>query len=456
MSDQAIPDQPGTDQVLAELDLDRPLVVGFGVTSQAVVRALLARGIRPTIVDDRPSDASVARANEFGVELLVAPSEDLLSTVVSEASVLLPSPGVPDHHPVFALARQAKLVVASEFDLAQQWDSRPLLAVTGTNGKTSVTMMVTDALERSGVRAAAVGNTEVPLVEAIADPEIDVFVVEASSFRLDHSHAFAPRAAVWLNFSPDHLDAHASLECYEAAKAAIWAHQSVDSVAVVNQGDAVVNAHRPDTGIVATFGAVDSDWYIADGELRGPNSFSITVSSLPRRQPHDLQNAAAAAALAIAGGATHDGVQAMLRSFAGLPHRVDLVGESQGVRWFNDSKATVPHATLAAVGGFSSVVLIAGGRNKGLDLDILASAAPPVKSVVAIGESAEQIGSVFAGLVPVQMATNMQEAVTTAADLATEGDVVLLSPACTSFDWYSSYKERGLDFASLVAKHVGR
>ncbi len=438
------------------IDLDTPLIVGFGVTGRAVTGALVARGHQPVVIDDRPSALAIDHAEQLGVELVAAPDADQLVALVGNASVLLPSPGVPDHHPVFDAARSAGCPIASEFDVAAAWDDRPLVAITGTNGKTTVTMMVTDALNRSGVVAVAVGNTEVPLVSAIDDETVDVFVVECSSFRLAHSQRFAPSVATWLNFSPDHLDAHATLRDYEEAKASIWAHLDPSATAVVNADDPVVARHRPAGATTVSFGAASidtgkgsADWVVHDHGVTGPD-LEIALEQLRRQQPHDLANAAAAAATARAGGATDEAIVAMLQEFDGLPHRVEFVGEQNGISWYNDSKATVPHATLAAVGGFPSVVLIAGGKNKGLDLSELAGSVPPVRAVVATGDAADEIAEVFEPKVPVSRASSMHEAIDQAATTAVAGDVVLLSPACTSFDWYQSYEARGDDFRALV------
>lgn len=451
------------------LPLEAPLLVGFGVTSQAVAAALVARGHSPVVVEDRPADAHRRAAAELGVTLLEAPSASELAAAVERASLLVPSPGVPDHHPVFAAAAEAGLPMASEFDLAQAWDDRPVVAITGTNGKTTVTVMVTDALERSGRRAEAVGNTELPFVEAIGHSAVEVFVVEASSFRLAHSAAFRPDVAAWLNFAPDHLDAHASLELYEQAKAAIWADPKPGATIVANLDDPVVVRYlpRPQPGTdvtVVTFGtsseavAAGANWRLDQGSderrLSGPAGPLVPVSELARRQPHDLSNALATAAIATAAGATREGIVATLRGFDGLAHRLEFLGCWRDVGWYNDSKATVPHATVAAVGGFQSVVLIAGGRNKGLSLEPLRRTVPPVRSVVAIGDAAPEIEDVFAGLVPVTTANSMEEAVHQADRLARAGDTVLLSPACTSFDWYPSYAERGLAFSRLVRQEV--
>ncbi len=430
----------------------RALLIGFAVTNQAVARALRARGSEVVVTDDHPTDAVRAAAESAGVELLDAPDDGRLGELVAAADAVVPSPLVPDRHPVFALAAGAGVPVLSEFDLAREWDDRPLLAITGTDGKTTVTTLVTDMLEASGVHASAVGNTEVPLVEAIDDPSVAVFVVEASSFRLGHTRRFTPRVATWLNFAPDHLDVHASLAAYEAAKARIWAHLPAEGTAVANADDPVVMRNVPVGATTTTFGLGPADYHLEGDTLVAASGDALVERhELHGTLPHDVANALAASATALAGGASLDGVRGALRSFRGLPHRVALVGEWHDVRWYDDSKATAPHATLAALEGFDSVVLIAGGRNKGLDLSALAAAAPRLRAVVAIGEAAGEVAAAFEGAVPVvSVATDMTDAVVAAADLARPGDVVLLSPACASFDWFRSYHHRGEAFAAAV------
>lgn len=440
---------------MSDLDLSAPLIVGFGVVGRAVARALGARASVPVVVEDRPTDAARTAADEIGVELWEAPDAEALSRRLGTFSLLLPSPGVPDHHPCFAAAAAAGVPMASEFDLARLWDDRPLVAITGTNGKTTVTMMVTDMLERSGRKAAAVGNTEVPLIEALDDAAIEVFVVEASSFRLGHSQRFSPAVATWINFAPDHLDAHASLDHYRQAKAAVWAHLGPDAVAIANVEDPEVAALAPEGAVgFALDPSSGAAWTVVDGVVTGPDGPVVAVADLPRRQPHDVANALAAAATAAAAGASTDAIAEGLRAFRGLPHRLELVGEWNDVQWYNDSKATVPQATEAAASGFDSVVLIAGGRNKGLSLDGLRRTVPPVRAVIATGDAAGEVTEVFDGLVPVRTADSMVDAITQAEQAARPGDVVLLSPGCTSYDWYPNYVERGLDFRRLVESEV--
>jgi UDP-N-acetylmuramoylalanine--D-glutamate ligase len=430
------------------------LVVGLGVTGRAVARALARRGATVVAVEDRPTDVHRSFADEVGVELVESPDEATLATVLDRVEVLLPSPGVPDRHPVFALAATAGVPVRSEFDLAEAWDDRPIAAVTGTNGKTTVTTLVADMLRRAGKVVAEAGNVETPLVEAIDDPTVEVFVVEASSFRLGHTAHWAPNVAGWLNFAPDHLDVHADLARYEAAKARIWADQTVDDVAVVNADDPVVAAHRGKARR-RTFGFSGAeDGTVRDGTLLVDDRPLVAVDDLRRALHHDQANALAAALMAAPLGASDDAIRATLTTFDGLAHRVQLIGEAGGVAWYDDSKATTPHATAAAVEAFDSVVLIAGGRNKGLDLHGLLGDRGSVREVVAIGEAAGDVALAVRDRAGVQEAASMTDAVDRAAAVALPGDAVVLSPGCASFDWYTSYGERGDDFARLVRLHL--
>lgn len=431
------------------------LVLGYGLAGRAVVEALRRHDVDPIVIDDRPSDATRAAANEANVELVEAPADDELAKLVAGADRLVPSPGVPDHHPIFAHAATRNVQIWSEFDLASSWDDRPVLAITGTDGKTTVTTMVEQMMTSSGRRTIAAGNTDIPLVAAIADDEHELFVVEASSFRLGHSHRFAPDVGTWLNFGPDHLDVHNSLESYEAAKASLWARADANTVAIANADDAVVMAHAPAAAQVQTFGRDRGDHHVADGSLVVNGQTLVAVAEMPRTLPHDLTNGLAAAATALAGGASVEGVATVLREFRGLAHRVEFIAEHDGVRFYNDSKATTPNAVDAALRGFDSVVLIAGGKNKGLDLSPLAAHHERIRAVVAIGDAADHIVDVFGDLVPTERATSMSTAVTLATGRAERGDAVLLSPGCASFDWYSSYKARGVDFSDEVRKQTG-
>ena len=436
------------------------LVFGFGITGRAVARALVSRGIAVVAVDEHPTDTIRAEAASLGVELVESPSSQDLTRLVSGCDLVVPSPVLPESHEVFGIAESTGIAIESEFDLADRWDSRPIIAITGTDGKTTVTTLITAMLVASGVRAIACGNTDTPLVEAIADPSVEVFVVEASSFRLATTRWFQPSVAVWLNFAPDHLDAHTSLSSYEAAKASIWAHVDPENgVAIASATDPVVLANRNAELSTITFGGAgtDADATVTDGWLcLSDGTQLVAVDELPRSFPHDITNALAASVAAMAAGASLEGVRHTLRSFRGLHHRVELVGEVDGASWFDDSKATTPHAVETALGAFDSVVLIAGGRNKGLDLAVLGTHVPPVRAVVAIGEAAGEVGAAFDGRCEVRViATSIDDAVAAASELSQPGDAVLLSPGCASFDWFTSYGERGDRFADAVRRLPG-
>jgi UDP-N-acetylmuramoylalanine--D-glutamate ligase len=432
---------------------DRVLLVGFGLTNQAVARALLARGHAVAVTDDAPSDATREVAADIGVNLVVAPDEVALDELVARTELVVPSPGLPDRHPAFRRSAAHGITAVTELDLAAVWDQRPIAAVTGTNGKTTVTTMVTAMLHASGIACVDAGNNDLPLVAAIDDPAPAWFVVEASSFRLGRTHGWAPRVATWLNLAPDHLDVHATHADYEAAKARIWSSQSATDVAVGNLDDPVVARHLAAARArQVTWSTSDhsATYHVSGGELVGPSGVVVAARELPRALDHDISNALAAAATAEATGCAPEAVREVLVGFGPLPHRVSPVATLDGVTFYDDSKATVPHATLAAVRGFDSVVLIAGGRNKGLDLGTLAEGADHVRAVVAIGDSAGEVVAAFDGLRPVEVAGSMPDAVAAAARLAQPGDAVLLSPACASFDWYASYAARGDDFAAAV------
>jgi UDP-N-acetylmuramoylalanine--D-glutamate ligase len=284
--------------------------------------------------------------------------------------------------------------------------------------------------------------------------------VEATSFRLRWLTCFAPMVGTWLNLAQDHLDWHPGLDAYAAAKARIWEFQEPADTAVAFADDPVVMAHAAHcTARLVTFGRGDDggplasrpDYHEADGQLVTPHGRLLAVSDLWRQFPHDRTNALAAAATVLEGGlATPDGVRDALRAFAGIHHRIELVAEGAGVRWYDDSKATTPHAALTAIRGFERVVLVAGGRNKDLDLGPMAAEPDRMVGVVAIGDAAADVARAFEGVCPVTTASSMEAAVDAAGAMAAPGDAVLLSPGCASFDWYGGYAERGDHFARLA------
>ncbi len=450
--------------------MPRVLVYGVAIAGHALIRGLVHRGYHVVAADDAVTSDKTLLTAEFGVDLIASPDAETIARLVDDCDFVAPAPGVPESHEVVAAALAKGRPLRSEIDVAYEWEqqrsggARPMLAITGTDGKTTTTLLATEMLRAAGLRAVAAGNTEVPLVEAIDDDKLDAFVVECSSFRLAWTTCFRAEAAVWLNLAPDHLNWHRDMASYEAAKARIWVHQRIDDVAIGFASDPTVMrqlAHAPSRKV--TFGLRSGDYHCATlpgvgGTLMGPNGPLCGVSEMRRSLPHDITNALAAAALVQQSGlAGIAAIASAVRTFVGPAHRIEPVGEAGGVRWYNDSKATTPHAALTAIRAFDSVVLIAGGRNKGLDLSLLATEPGRMRGVVAIGEAADAIAAAFNDVCAVRRADTMSAAVDTAASMARSGDAVVLSPACASFDWYpgGGYPARGDDFRACVHLYLG-
>jgi UDP-N-acetylmuramoylalanine--D-glutamate ligase len=437
----------------------RAVVVGLAETGRAVTRRLRAEGWDVTVLEDSPGSSPryadrSAEMRELGARLLEAPPEVATRDAVGRSALVVPSPLVRLDHPALEAARDLAVPIRSEIDLAGERTEVPIVAITGTNGKTTVTTLTAEMLTASGRRAIAAGNVGRPLIDAVDDP-VDVLVAEVSSFQLACSETFHPRVAVVLAITPDHLDWHGGYVQYVAAKARIAEHQTRDDLLVFDADDADAStiASAANARVIGFSRRSDASGSAreVDGQLLAPDDTVLAVvSGMRRALVHDRTNALAAALAALAVGATTAGVRDALATYATLPHRVALVGEAGGVSWYDDSKATNPDATLRALESFDSVVLLAGGRNKGLDLGVLARAGDRVRGVVAFGEAGPEVAAAFRSVAPVVTAGSMHEAVTVAARLARAGDAVLLSPACASFDAYANYAERGDDFAAEV------
>lgn len=438
---------------LAGASVARAAVVGFARTGQSVAAVLRRRNVSVLAIEDRPVGEVHQVATDLGVDLMLAPSTAELGVALQNVAMVVVSPGVPPTHPVFSIAPEK---VISEIELAYRLCDLPLVAITGTNGKTTVTSLVARMLEASGVAARAVGNIGDPFINLVDDREAVLAVCEVSSFQLAYTYTFRPFVATWLNLAEDHLDWHPDMDDYIAAKARIWKQQQPGDVMVANVDDPVVMREAAKgSGRLVTFGRNAADYLVSEGALCGPSGEKFAlVAELPRHFPHDVMNALAAVATAQEAGASFEACQEVLRSPMELAHRVQLVATIAGSEYYDDSKATTPSAVIAALEGFSSVVLIAGGKNKGLDLAAIRRAvdgdlSTNLSAVIAIGEAAREVVSAFAGY-RTSIATSMEDAVAQAAAAAAEGDAVLLSPGCASFDWYSSYEERGTDFQRVV------
>lgn len=437
--------------------MTRALVYGLAVAGAATVRALQRHGFDVIVADDDATGQRKTTADDLGVDIVGRPTDAELDALVGSCALVSPSPGVPETHPVVSSARRLGVELASEIELAYRWErerpggARPMLAITGTDGKTTTTLLTVEMLRAAGLRSIDAGNTETPLVDAIT-LDVDAFVVEATSFRLAWTPSFRAEGAAWLNLAPDHLNWHRSMASYEAAKAQIFANQRSTDAAIGFVGDQVVMEQlRRAPGRQRTFGLADADYCVADGMLRGPSGAIVEVAAMRRSLPHDITNALAASALVLETGLGDAGAIARaLGSFSGPPHRLEHIGTWNDVAWYNDSKATTPHAAAAAIGSFDRIVLIAGGFDKGVDLAPMAIDADRVEAVIAMGATAGAVAEAFARVPNVHTVDGMEEAVFVAQRTASPGSTVLLSPGCASFDQYHGFEHRGDHFRNLV------
>jgi len=421
------------------------LVLGAGVSGMSAGRLLDDAGFDVRFFDERAM--VVERLAGEGKAAVGAPWRD---SMLEGVDLLVTSPGwAPTSAPLVAAA-EAAIRVVSEVELALERLNCPLVAVTGTNGKTTVTELVAAMARADGMHVVAAGNIGRPLTD-IVDEEWDAVVVEMSSFQLHTTDSLAPVAAIVLNVAPDHLDWHGTMDHYRAAKAKIFANQTDTDIVVFDADDpgaTALVAEAPSRRVPISGRTRPAGGYgVSETALVLPGG-EIPLETMEVGDPTFLADLAAAGVAADAIGVNMAAIAEVAKRFTPSAHRRTLVGTWNEVRWIDDSKATNPHAALAAVNSYRSVVLIAGGRNKDLDLAPLAQA-PSVRFLIAIGESAGDL-LVASGERPARNAESMSEAVAIADSVAGVGDVVLLAPGCASFDMFTSYGERGDVFAAEV------
>ena len=430
------------------------LVVGLGMTGLSVVRHLHKLGEAMIVVDSRDIPPAL---NEFKQTFSDVPlyTGKFKSKLFINAQRIVVSPGVPLSDPVLQQARENGVEITGDIDLFAHEVDAPVVAITGSNGKSTVTSLLVSMAQKAGINAVAGGNIGLPVLDLLNDSK-ELYVLELSSFQLETLQRLPMKAAVVLNVSPDHMDRYADVNAYAMSKQAIYAHASH---AVVNRDDAYVSKMlnqqqnvtgftlgKPSTG---EFGICEQD-----GELYlclGEDSL-IAAAELKIRGQHNAANALAALALGQSVGLPMSAMLDALKVFPGLEHRTQWVAEINGVNWYNDSKGTNVGATLAAIEGLPGThVLIAGGQGKGADFTPLREAAAQrLRAVVLIGEDADKIAEAVGQVVPVSIAGDMNAAVVQAAELARHGDNVLLSPACASFDMFQGFAHRGEVFVQAV------
>jgi UDP-N-acetylmuramoylalanine--D-glutamate ligase len=443
-----------------ELKNKRVLVVGLARTGVATALFCAARGARVTATESRTEAQigdSVAKLREAGVTLELGGHVD--RTFV-EQDLIVPSPGVPADFPQLAAARKAGVKIWSEIELAYRFLHGSLVGITGSNGKTTTTALIEHILRGSGLPTLLAGNIGTPLISMVEQTKKNtVTVVELSSFQLELIDTFRPNVGLFLNLTPDHLDRHHTLKAYGDAKARIFENQTADDAAILNADDSASAAYAPSKPRVYWFSRkqrVSQGAYLRGEEvvlrIDGEDHTVLRRGEIPLAGAHNLENVLAATIATKLAGAAVPAIAAGVRSFAGVEHRLEFVAEIGGVRYYNDSKATNVDATLKALDAFPGrILIILGGKDKGSDYTVLQQPLRD-KAILAllIGAAAEKIESEIAGSVAIERAGTIDRAVEVAAHTAHPGDIVLLAPACASFDQFENYEQRGRIFKELV------
>lgn len=442
------------------------LVLGIGATGLSVARFLRRRGRPFAVADSRlaPGNLAAFQAEfpEVGVQL-----GPLQAAYLQQFSQIILSPGVAREEPAVAAAIAAGVLVIGDIDLFVQEAKAPIVAITGSNGKTTVTTLVGEMAKACGIDVGIGGNLGIPALDLLADNRA-LYVLELSSFQLESTRRLGAHVACILNLSDDHLDRYSAVaNCASPMQAYHRAKQRIFFGAkhiVANKDDALTQAPLADGVRCVQFGLGQPD--LKDYGIIQEDGVSFLAKGLQKlldtsqlriRGRHNWANALAALALGEAAGLDRATMLQTLGEFNGLPHRCAFVGSVNGVDYFNDSKATNVGATLAAIAGMAThprqIVLILGGDGKGADFKPLVNACQgPVKAVVTLGRDGPAIGQMLQAVVPVQQGTDLQDVVQRAAALASPGDLVLLSPACASLDMFKNYEQRGEQFAAWVAQ----
>ncbi|UCG10940.1 MAG: UDP-N-acetylmuramoyl-L-alanine--D-glutamate ligase [Deltaproteobacteria bacterium] len=444
---------------MEELKKKQILVVGLARTGLAVANFLRQQGASVTLTDclsetDLGSAVEAARALGCALALGEHPEE-----VFTKADLIVVSPGVPLNLPPLQAARSIGVPIIGELELASGHLKSPIVAISGTNGKTTTTALVGDMLERSGRSVFVGGNIGNPVLNVLQDKETpEVMVVEVSSFQLDTMWSFHPQIAVLLNISADHLDRYDSFDSYVASKCRLFANQTENDIAIVPADDPSVTTSCEIRGRLLRFSRTAS---MAAAHIQG-NHLVCRVEQAPDQRyhlgrwqlqgRHNQENLLAAVLAATCTGAVPEAIQQTIQSFKPLPHRLELFHVWRGIRFYNDSKATNVDSVVRSLESFNApVVLIAGGRDKeGSYAPLAVPIRKRVKLLVLVGEARFRLAKELGQLTHTIVVDTLEAAVPVAVDAAVPGDVVLLSPACSSFDLYENYQARGDHFRSLV------
>jgi UDP-N-acetylmuramoylalanine--D-glutamate ligase len=451
-----------------ELKGKKVLVVGLGKSGLAAALFLRRRGAQVTVSDIRSAEAlakDIPALLEEGINV-EAGGHGLLT--FRRQDLIVVSPGVPLDTPELVQVRSFGLPIIGELELAARFLKGKMLAITGSNGKTTTTTLVGEILKAAGLPTLVAGNIGVPVISVIDESTDDSWsVLEVSSFQLESTQQFHPEIAVILNITPDHLDRHGSFENYALAKERIFAAQNENDFVVLNADNArAAAASSRSKAKVYWFslehpvpqGAwVDSGHILFRLSKDAPAETVMPLSSIPLKGEHNVENVLAAVAASRLAGASSEVARRAVQSFKAVEHRLEYVATINGVEFFNDSKATNVDATAKAIAAFpGGIHLILGGKDKNSDYTLLSDLLRSrVKAVYTIGSAAEKIESHLRGVISIHSCETLEKAVTTAAAAAHPGEIVLLAPACSSFDQFESYEHRGRIFKELVHEWRG-
>jgi len=438
----------------------RVLVVGLARTGVATSLFCADRGAHVTATDSRAEGEigeAIAKLKSAGVTLELGGHRE---KTFLEQDLIIPSPGVPADEAHLQVARAKSITIWSEIELAYRFLKGRLIGITGSNGKTTTASLVEHLLKTAGMQAILAGNIGTPLIGCVDAMRDDTWtVVELSSFQLELIDTFRPNIGVFLNLTPDHLDRHHTMEAYGAAKARLFEKQTGEDAAVLNADDAATTPYAPSLPRVYWFSRkqrVAQGAYVRAEEIvfrqDGAEEVLLKLEDIPLAGSHNVENVLAAAVAARLAGAPAAAIAKGVRSFTGVEHRLEFVSEIAGVRYYNDSKATNVDATLKALDAFPGrILIILGGKDKGSDYTVLQKPLRE-KAILAllIGAAAEKIENQISGSVALERAETLERAVETASHAAQRGDVVLLAPACASFDQFKNYEQRGQVFKDLV------
>ena len=453
---------------MLELKGKKVLVVGLGKSGLAAAIFLRHRGARVTVSDSRSADSLAKEIPTLLEEGIMVETGGHGLLTFRRQDLIVVSPGVPLDTPVLGQARGFGIPVIGELELASHFVQGKVLGITGSNGKTTTTALVGEILKGAGLPTQVGGNIGVPVVELIDGSVEDGWsVLELSSFQLETTEEFRPEIAVILNITPDHLDRHGSFANYAAAKERIFAAQKPEDCLVLNaDNEAAASAARRAHSRVFLFSAeheVEQGAWLADGWLvyRAAKGAAIEkvmpLAGIPLKGAHNVENVLAALVAARLAGAPAEAIRKAIESFKAVEHRLEYVTTINGVDFYNDSKATNVDATAKAIAAFSSGIhLILGGKDKNSDYTLLSDLLRErVRAVYTIGAAAAKIETHLRGVVPIHSCEKLEKAVSAAAMAAHSGEVVVLAPACSSFDQFDSYEHRGRVFKELVAKLRG-